>query len=394
MLHSFAPLGSLPFTPDLSYQDLEKHIATSIEKLKSHRGVLCLPAQNDLSTICQLFAAWRLHRTVFLISPRLPPKEWKFPQDLPGPRLLLLTSGSSGEPKLASFSLEALLNSAQAVSRRLDAKFKDLWSLNLPLSHVGGLGVLLRTVLSSGTLLLEKTPSPQANFASLVPTQLYRLLQNENFTSSTTYLIGGAPLSKGLYERAKKQGLKLFLTYGLTEMSSTILLSDDPTWQGETAYLGFPLPGREMKLFDQEIFVRGQSLFQGYGLPPTPPPDWFATKDLGHLDPEKGFAILGRKDFQFISGGENIHPEEIEAALLSHPLVEQALIVPTQDPEFGQRPLAFIQTSATPKSLSEYLLNLLPKYKIPVKYLPFPEEFGSLKPSRRALIAYVSKNLD
>jgi O-succinylbenzoic acid--CoA ligase len=132
---------------------------------------------------------------------------------------------------------------------------------------------------------------------------------------------------------------------------------------------------------DGEILVSGDCLFQGYWenekLSETFENGWFHTKDLGHYCPQKGLTIIGRKDWQFISGGENIQPEEIERALLKCPEIQEVAVIAKPDPEFGFRPAAFIRTngsSFTFEKMKTALLDQLPKYKIPVT-LHILEEF-------------------
>lgn len=111
---------------------------------------------------------------------------------------------------------------------------------------------------------------------------------------------------------------------------------------------------------------------------------WFETRDLGTYN-KNGFELTGRRDNQFISGGENIQPEEIEKVLVSHSNVIEAIVVPFYDPLYGNVPVAFIKTT-TPLSLdliTEYLENYLPRFKIPKKILPL--SYSSLKPSRKLL---------
>jgi O-succinylbenzoic acid--CoA ligase len=311
----------------------------------------------------------------------------------------LLTSGSSGTPKWAAFTLNQLFESAKTVALALDAKPHDRWLLSLPLHHVGGLGVLLRALWSGGTIVLENKELPhparlqaaQARFASLVPTQLYRLIQSDFQPLSTQLIIGGAPLARHIYEKGIERDYQLLLTYGLTEMGSTIFLTSRPIWEQHIPYLGHPLPGRKVKILEQELLVSGPSLFAGYGREPCRPGgDWFSTGDLGIFHQQHGFAIRGRKDFQFISGGENIQPEEIESALLSSGLIEQAIVVPLYDEEFGARPIAFVKTSAPDHQIMGALEPLLPKYKIPIAFAPYPES-ENLKPNRRALIRLANK---
>ncbi len=397
--------------PTHTYGELDTITSSMANALDQKPGdLIAIRAEPNWQTLCLLFAAWRRSLNIALLPPNLPsfptlpPHHWieKIPfnpspssqktLDLSRPALMLLTSGSSGSPKWASFSLSQLFESAQTVANALEAKSQNRWLLSIPLHHVGGLGVALRCILTEGVLLFERNVKTPAEFASLVPTQLYRLLQDPGPFPQTHFLIGGAPLSKELHQRALAHGLRLTLTYGLTEMSSTVLLSSNPTWIGAFPYLGEPLANRELTLAsDGELLVRGTSLFNGYGSPPKPPPTFFPTGDKGSYHPAHGWSIQGRKDFQFISGGENIQPEEIEAALLSHPDVEEAIIVPKRDPEFGDRPAAFVRTTATEDTLRSHLAQFLPKYKIPVLFEMLKEQNG-LKPNRKQLSESINKN--
>ncbi|PKL74328.1 MAG: o-succinylbenzoate--CoA ligase, partial [Candidatus Melainabacteria bacterium HGW-Melainabacteria-1] len=156
-------------------------------------------------------------------------------------------------------------------------------------------------------------------------------------------------------------------------------------------------PGRELMISDAgEILLRGETLFQGYLnrtatqasalVLPVNADGWFASRDRGLIDAQGRLQVLGRLDHLFISGGENIQPEEIEAALLSLHGVSQAIVVPIDDPEFGQRPLAFVEASSfEPQSWEARLREQLPGYKIPDHFLPWPAEQIGLKPSRSDL---------
>jgi o-succinylbenzoate---CoA ligase len=366
---------------------------------------LILSADPNWTTVQQLLAAWNRSQPVFLVSPQLPEatvQSWSCQlasssrKDL---ALFLLTSGSSGTQKLAAFTERQLWESAETVCHALGAQSGDRWLLSLPLDHVGGLGVVLRALWSGGSLIfVDRTLSPakrllsaQARFASLVPTQLYRLLRDPLVRSLSTHLlIGGAPCSQSLYQKALRQGLSLSLTYALTEMSSTVLLTSAPIWNDDPLpYLGFPLPNREFQIAeDGELLLRGSPLFEGYGINPEKP-DWFATGDLAAVHPLHGIKVCGRKDSQFLYGGESIQPAEIEIALLSLPEVEQAVVVPLFDEEFGARPVAYVQTTLSAQALTAALVHLLPKSKIPIAFLPL-DASSSFKPNRKKLTEVIN----
>jgi O-succinylbenzoic acid--CoA ligase len=146
---------------------------------------------------------------------------------------------------------------------------------------------------------------------------------------------------------------------------------------------------------DGEILVRGPCLFEGYWENGkidllVDKEGWFATGDLGSYSPTKGLKIIGRKDWQFISGGENIQPEEIERELLSLPGILEAIVVPIPDPEFGHRPVACIRCadpSFDLRQMRNVLLSKLPKYKIPISLHIFDElPKHGLKVDRRRVI--------
>jgi O-succinylbenzoic acid--CoA ligase len=175
-------------------------------------------------------------------------------------------------------------------------------------------------------------------------------------------------------------------------MGSWVAARKHPPLIGGHYHLGQPLPGREVRIAEcGEILVRGKTLFQGYweNGKIEKPDDWFATGDIGRFDPNEGLAVVGRKDWQFISGGENIQPEEIEQHLAQIPEVIEAAVVPQNDPEFGQRPAAFVRTSDGAFNLSRLrnaLEGRLPKYKIPVSLFLLNEmPKNGLKTNRKAL---------
>jgi len=160
---------------------------------------------------------------------------------------------------------------------------------------------------------------------------------------------------------------------------------------------GNVLPGREVRLgSDGEIFVRGPCLFQGY-LGEAPPQDWFPTGDLGRFE-NGGLTILGRKDWMFISGGENIQPEEIERELLALPEVLEAIVLPQENPEFGKRPVAVVraQGKVDLKQMQGALSSRLPKYKIPIALYLVDEipKKNHLKPDRFILSQLVNNKID
>lgn len=280
----------------------------------------------------------------------------------------ILTSGSSGKHKIVRLSLSNHLLSAIGSIEFLKITESDHSLLSLPLFHVGGVQILFRTLLTKSTLLLDESLTPTR--LSFVPVQLKRFLSQPHSFFPKTILLGGQSPPLSLCNQARDQGHTLVTTYGMSEMSGQIT---GHFFDG-TLSLGKPLKYRQIKIDEnQEILVKGSTLFLGYLDQETPLANgYFKTKDLGKLKPN--LYIIGRKDRQFISGGENIQPEEIEKALLSIKGIHRALVEPVEDLEFGMRPHAKIFPLLTTEFVQKELKNLLPKFMIPKSFELLQEE--------------------
>ncbi len=379
-----------------SHEKFEAYVegmCESLSSLPSQR--IAFLAHSTPEVICLFFALWKLKKVACPLSPRLPSltnaldelgayfvtphmpnpkkaKPWKLAED----QLvtLIFTSGSTGTPKIACHSLGNYIYSAKGAQTIINLIPDDIWHLSLPLHHVGGVAILMRCYLARCAISLESHLT-SSSYVSFVPTQLLRLQkENPHLPRLKGILLGGAPL-QGSYDAP----WKIYPTYGMTEMSSQI------------ATCGQVLPYRELKLkTGGEIFVRGKTLFQGYfhktnGLSlPLDEEGWFATKDLGKWNENNHLEIIGRKDNLFISGGENIQPEEIENALKKALKVEEAIVVPLSDQIFGERPAVFLRPYYELSVIQEHLIKILPKYKIPIRAFPLPKR-DTLKPSRGEL---------
>jgi O-succinylbenzoic acid--CoA ligase len=160
---------------------------------------------------------------------------------------------------------------------------------------------------------------------------------------------------------------------------------------------GRPLAFRQLDVAaDGEILVRGRTLFRGYVeetriRTARDSSGWFHTGDLGHLDVNGRLVVSGRRDTMFVSGGENIHPEEIEREILRFPGVLETIVAPVPDPEFGARPVAFLRTAdgslPDATALDRFLRLTLPGFKMPQRYLEWPATEAEMKPNRRTLAA-------
>ncbi|MGN2424436.1 o-succinylbenzoate--CoA ligase [Raoultella sp. Lac2] len=312
---------------------------------------------------------------------------------------MTLTSGSTGLPKAAVHSCRAHLASAEGVLAMIPLASDDDWLLSLPLFHVSGQGILWRWLLAGARLTVgERQPLEQAlqgcTHASLVPTQLWRLLNSEADVSLKAVLLGGAAIPVALTEQARARGIRCWCGYGLTEFASTVCGKE----ADGAPDVGQPLPGRALKIVEGEVWLRADSMAAGYWrdggvLPLVNEQGWFATRDRGELREGK-LTLLGRMDNLFFSGGESIQPEEVERVLLAHPQIQQAFIVPLDDAEFGQRPVAVVECDAQcdVTALAVWAQDKLARFQQPVRWLALPDSLktGGIKISRRALRDWVN----
>lgn len=293
-----------------------------------------------------------------------------------GAALVLYTSGTSGRPKGAILGFASLIASARAQARLLGpSEPSDRWLLCMPLFHVGGLSILIRSALfGSAVVLHERFDAERVSEAleregvthvSFVATMLTRLLEHRGAARAPErlrcVLLGGGPASSALLERAIGLGYPIAPTYGLTEAASQVATRPPqvPVGPGGDPAAGLrPLPGVALRIVDQarrplepgavgEIEVRGPIVMAGYLDDPEATAralqdGWLATGDLGWLDATGGLRVLDRRADLILSGGENVYPAEVEAALAAHPQVVEAAVVGVDDPVFGQRPYAFV----------------------------------------------------
>lgn len=319
----------------------------------------------------------------------------------------MFTSGSSGVPKAVLHTFAHHYYSALGANENMPLGPNDRWLLSLPLYHVGGMGILFRCLLSVATVVV---PAPndmpakainrhKATHVSLVPAQLKSLLAETDAEQTTnclrSVLLGGSLIPHKLIIQAHQKGLKLYTTYGLTETASQVTTTalDDPPEKLFAS--GRILAHREIKISkESEILVRGKTCFKGYVekdrlITPFDADGWFGTADLGDIDQDGYLTVTGRQDNMFISGGENIHPEEIEGILARLPAIEDVMVVPVQSDKYGHRPVAFVKLKQKQKinieDLTPFLEKYLPRFKIPDRLYQWPDSIdqGGLKPNRR-----------
>ncbi|RVU48819.1 2-succinylbenzoate--CoA ligase [Lujinxingia sediminis] len=304
--------------------------------------------------------------------------------------VVLFTSGTTGTPRAVPLSAANIHASAMASAERLGLENDDRWLCCLPLCHMGGLATMLRSLIYATTLELAEhtdmgtiatlvTTRPITRL-SLVPTQVHRLLTAHSTpltTSLRAVLVGGGPVDAHDLRAARKIGLPLLPTYGMSEAASqiTTLPLDAPLDMLESS--GSPLPGTELRITLDDgstaapgqpgaIKVRGPTLTRGYLNKNADAlydnEGWMRTGDVGHLD-ERGFLYIHhRASERIVSGGENIDPTEVERALRAHPHVTDLAVFALDHPEWGQQLCCALVLSSLPASQKDDQLATLAEF--------------------------------
>jgi O-succinylbenzoic acid--CoA ligase len=265
------------------------------------------------------------------------------------PQTLLYTSGTSGRPKAVVHTYANHRASALASAWNLGVDPGDRWLCVLPLFHVGGLAILIRSAVYGTAAVLHQGFDEQAamdamrevTLVSLVSTMLHRLRDAglSEAPALRAALIGGGPVPRELLEWAARVGLPVLQTYGMTETSSQIATLGAAEALTKAGSAGRPLPGVQLRIGEQgEILVRGPMVATGS----VAEDGWLHTGDRGRLD-EQGFLYVeGRLDDTIVTGGENVMAAEVEEALREHPAVLDAAVVGRPDPEWGEAVTAFV----------------------------------------------------
>jgi O-succinylbenzoic acid--CoA ligase len=281
---------------------------------------------------------------------------------------LMHTSGTTAVPKPVSLSYGNWLASALGSAVALGLDQAERWLCPLPLAHVGGLSVLLRSAIYATTAVVHSRFAPEkvnaalidpiapATMLSLVATMLDRLLDAglREPPALRWVLLGGGPIPLSLLERASARGVPVAPTYGMTEACSQI------------ATFGWPLPAVELQISGRgEVLVRGPMVSQ----PALAQDGWLHTGDLGALDASGQLSLRGRLSEVIVTGGENVAPVEVEEVLLAHPAVVDAAVYGRPDPEWGEAVIAAVVLrdglAVEPEELKVHCAQRLARFKVP-----------------------------
>jgi O-succinylbenzoic acid--CoA ligase len=418
----------------VSYRDLDR-AADAVASIVIGSGLagktVAFWGVRDASTAAALWGIPRAGSAAVPIDPRLPPAEamqmtrdagvtglWAVPEGgidrllerravvgrtgwgppNPGARFVVFTSGSEGSPKGVVIDGANIAASVVGSRDRLGNGPDDRWLCVLPLFHVGGLSIFWRQAEAGAPVVLEETFDPgrvgahlgEVAWASLVPTMLRRVL-DAGPGSGARVLLGGGPSDPALIRRALDAGIVALQTYGMTETTSQVCTVAPADALGDVGTAGTPIAGAELRItrdgaevapgVEGRIEVRGPMVSAGYlGGERRAPDAWMVTGDLGALDDRGRLTVVGRADALIVTGGENVHPLQVERVLRDCPGVVDAHVFGVPDPEWGRRVVAeVVLESVAVTAVAAWARDRLSPAAVPKEWRVVPRLAGKLE---------------
>ncbi|HEX4464472.1 MAG TPA: o-succinylbenzoate--CoA ligase [Solirubrobacterales bacterium] len=288
----------------------------------------------------------------------------------------VMTSGSTGSPEPIGLTYGNFLWSAVASAFNIGVEPEDRWLCCLPLSHISGLGIVMRSVIYGTAAVVhdgfdvdrvaESLERDRISVVSLVATMLTRLLDaGADLSGPRALLIGGGPVPEDPLEEALGRGATVVQTYGLTETCSQVTTLAPADARRKLGSAGRPLLTTHLRIQEGEILVQGPTVAPGRA----DADGWLHTGDLGRIDEEGFLYVEDRMDDLIVTGGENVVPAEVEKVLLRHPEVADAAVVGREDPEWQQAVTAIVVlrdgSEVSPDELRRHCAESLAGFKVP-----------------------------
>lgn len=333
---------------------------------------------------------------------------------------IIHTSGTTGKPKAATLTAGNIWHSALGAALMLATQPNERWLCVLPLYHVGGMSIILRSLIHHTAVEFGPTAPFDVHetnrvlsdnpitIVSLVPTMLQRLLDAKTRPWNPTLrliLLGGEAPSAELLARCQAENLPIATCYGLTETASQIATALPDLVYQKPGTVGKAKMTAQLRVIDEqgseaapevpgEVLVKGGSVMRGYYNDPVATAKalqdgWLHTGDIGYLDEDGDLFILQRRENLIVSGGENIYPAEVEDVLRQHPAVAEAVVLGLADASWGQAVAAVVELragrSASAADITAFSRQRLAGYKIPrrIAFLPTLPRTASGKVQRR-----------
>ena len=420
---------------EYTYNDIYRgvvHVARTLEPLKV--SCVAILSDNSVTVAIYVLAAMLVHKEVLLLNVHLKPKEienqlaqldvttvlhsierrdqlpnsistivfeslesilsdltpedtfdWTFEdRDI---AVIMNTSATTGQFKSVPLRWGQIRAHVQASREVLGKTEQDNWLMILPLFHVSGLSILLRSLYNGTavtilpkydeTQVLKLIESENINMMSLVPTILTQLEPKITHHKLRVILLGGEFIPMALIDACEKKSLPIYKTYGMTETFSQSVTFSVLDYPHKRDSVGKPLPGMQVRIDNPdadgvgEIHLTGPMVMTGY-INREPIDGDFNTDDIGYVDEEGFVYILNRRKDLIISGGENIYPKELEDLVYTLSSVKECAVVPVPDPKWGQVPALFVAfhdgESMTADAILSFMTKSLAKYKVP-KYV-------------------------
>jgi o-succinylbenzoate---CoA ligase len=396
---------------ELSYEELEREATATARRLAARgarRGAtVAIELAPGIEHVVLVHALMKLGAVAHPLNPRLPEAQRAAELERAGPALTvnaipepgateadlpllgeldldavccrILTSGTSGSPRPVDLTFGNHLWSAVGSAFNLGVEPTDRWLCCLPLDHVGGLSIVIRSVIYGTTAVVHDGFDPDriatalegdgVTLISLVATQLIRLLEAEvDLLPLRAVLVGGGPVPEDALAEAIGRGATVVQTYGLTEAASQVTTLEPGQAQRKLGSAGRPLLTTHLRIQDGEILVQGPTVAPGFA----DEDGWLHTGDLGRIDDEGFLYVEDRLTDVIISGGENVLPSEIEEVLLRHPAIAEAAVVGRPDAEWQEAVVGVVVlrdgAGASGEELRAHCASELAAFKVPKRF--------------------------